>query len=181
MIVYLLYKMTRMLLSVPAALLRSEAAKDAELLVLRHENAVLRRRLAGPVRYKPADRFWFATLPGLVDRRRWSEVFPVTPGTLLAWHHRFVARKWDYSARRRTGRPPTRAATKSLVPQLAKENNRWGHRRIHGELTRLGHHIAPSTVWQILHNAPRVLRTLATPPEDLHDEAIGGHSPHARL
>jgi transposase len=152
-IVSLLYKVTRQLLSVPSTVLRSEAAKDAELLVLRHENAVLRRQLAGPVRYEPADRFWFAALSGLLDRRRWREVFPVTPGTLLAWHRRFVARKWDYSARRRTGRPPTRAAIKSLVLRLAGENPRWGHRRIQGELARLGHHIAHSTVWQILHDA----------------------------
>jgi putative transposase len=61
-IVSLLYKMTRRLLSVPSVLLHSEAAKDAELLVLRHENAVLRRQLAGPVRYESADRFWFAAL-----------------------------------------------------------------------------------------------------------------------
>jgi hypothetical protein len=84
MIVSLLYMTTRRLLSVPAVLLRSQAAKDAELLVLRHENAVLRRQLAGPVRYEPADRFWFAALSGLVDHRQWPEVFPVTPGTLLA-------------------------------------------------------------------------------------------------
>lgn len=62
-------------------LLRSETVKEAELLVLRHENAVLRRQLAGPVRYEPADRFWFAALSGMVDRRRWRKVFPVTPGT----------------------------------------------------------------------------------------------------
>ncbi|ONI93004.1 integrase, partial [Saccharothrix sp. ALI-22-I] len=153
MIVSLLYKATRKLLSIPSALLRSETAKDAELLVLRHENAVLRRQPAGPVRYEPADRFWFAALSGLVDRRRWPEVFPVTPGTLLAWHRRFVARKWDHTARRRTGRPPTRAAIKSLVLRLARENPRWGHRRIQGELARLGHHIAHSTVWQVLHDA----------------------------
>lgn len=152
-IVSLLYKVTRRLLSVPSVLLRSEAAKDAELLVLRHENAVLRRQLAGPVRYEPADRFWFAALSGVVDRRRWREVFPVTPGTLLAWHRRFVARKWDYSARRRTGRPPTQTAITSLVLRLARENPRWGHRRIQGELARLGHRIASSTVWQILHDA----------------------------
>ncbi|WP_202970957.1 hypothetical protein [Saccharothrix sp. ALI-22-I] len=102
MIVSLLYEVTRKLLSVPSVVLRSEAAKDAELLVLRHENAVLRRQPAGPVRYEPADRFWFAALSGLVDRRRWREVFPVTPGTLLAWHRRFIARKWDHAARRRT-------------------------------------------------------------------------------
>ncbi|MBP2337508.1 transposase [Saccharothrix coeruleofusca] len=153
MIVSLLYKMTRRLLSVPSALLRSEAAKDAELLVLRHENAVLRRHLTGPVRYEPADRAWFAALSGLVDRRRWREVFPVTPGTLLAWHRKLVVRKWDYSARRPIGRPPTRAAVKSLVLRLAGENPRWGHRRIQGELARLGHRIAHSTVWQILHDA----------------------------
>ena len=91
MIVSLLYKVTRKLLSVPSVLLRSDTAKNAELLVLRHENAVLRRQLAGPVRYEPADRFWFAALSRLVDRRRWREVFPVTPGTLLAWHRRLVA------------------------------------------------------------------------------------------
>ncbi|MEU4445717.1 integrase core domain-containing protein [Actinosynnema sp. NPDC050801] len=149
----LLYKVTRKLLSVPAVLLRSEAAKDAELLVLRHENAVLRRQLTGPVRYEPTDRLWFAALSELLDRRRWREVFPITPGTLLAWHRKLVARKWNYSARRRIGRPPTRTAIKTLVLRLASENPRWGHRRIHGELARLGHHIAHSTVWRILHDA----------------------------
>ena len=153
MIVSLLYKVTRKLLSVPSVILRSEAAKDAELLVLRHENAVLRRQLAGRVRYEPADRFWFAALAGLVDRRRWREVFPVTPGTLLAWHRKLVAHKWDYSEWRPTGRPPTRAAIKTLVMRLARENPRWGHRRIQGELIRLGHRIAHSTVWRILHEA----------------------------
>lgn len=143
MIVSLLYKVTRKLLSVPSVVLRSETAKDAEPLVLRHENAILRRQLTGPVRYEPADRFWFATLSGLVDRRHWPKVFPVTPGTLLVWHRRFIARKWDYSAHRRIGRPPTRAAITTLVVRLARENSRWGHRRVHGELVRLGHRIPP--------------------------------------
>jgi len=152
-IVSLLYKVTRKLLSIPLVVLRSETAKDAELLVLRHENATLRRQLTGPVRYEPADRFWLAALSGLVDRRRWREVFPVTPGTLLAWHRRFIARKWDHTAHRRTRRPPTRAARTKLVVRLARDNPRWGHRRIHGELVTLSHRIAPSTVWQILHDA----------------------------
>ncbi|ROP41876.1 helix-turn-helix domain-containing protein [Saccharothrix texasensis] len=177
MIVSLLYKVTRKLLSVPAVLLRSETVKDAELLVLQHENAVLRRQLVGPVRYEPADRFWFAALSGLVDRRRWGEVFPVTPATLLAWHRRLVARKWDGSAaRRRIGRPPTRAAIKSLVLRLARENPRWGHRRIQGELARLGHGIAHSTVWQILHDAgidPAPRRTGPTWREFLTAQAQG--------
>ncbi|WP_089104138.1 integrase core domain-containing protein [Streptomyces hyaluromycini] len=153
MIVSLLYKVARKLLCVPSVLLRREEAKDAELLVLRHENTVLRRQLAGPVRYEPADRFWFAVLSTLVPRRRWREVFPVTPGTLLAWHRRFTAAKWDYSARRRTGRPPTRAAVKTLVLRLAQENPRWGHRRIQAELARIGHQIVASTVWEILNAA----------------------------
>ena len=75
-----------------AVLFRGDLAKDAELLVLRHENAVLRRQ-AGRVRYEPADRVWFAALARLVPRKRWGEVFPVTSATLLAWHRRLMARK----------------------------------------------------------------------------------------
>ncbi|MDH6134120.1 hypothetical protein P3T37_003522 [Kitasatospora sp. MAA4] len=129
------YKVTRKLLSLPSALLRGDVAKGAELLVLRHENAVLRRRLAGPVRYEPVDRFWFAALSGLRSWRRCCEVFPVTPDTLF-----------DRSA-------ADAMAIKSLVLRLAGENPRWGHRRIQGELARLGHRIAASTAWTIPHGA----------------------------
>ncbi|OMI36987.1 integrase core domain-containing protein [Streptomyces sparsogenes] len=154
MIVSLLCKVTRKLFTVPSVFLRRGTVKEAELLVLRgDENAVLRRQLAGPVRYEPADRFWFAALSGLIPRRQWREIFPVTPGALLAWHRRFIAAKWDYTARRRTGRPPTPVAIRTLVMRLARENPRWRHRRIQGELARLGHRIAASTVWKILHAA----------------------------
>ena len=78
-------------------------------------------------------------------------MFAVTPATLLAWHRTLVARKWDYSARRWPGRPPTAAAIRQLVIRMATENPSWGHRRVQGELVRLGHHLASSTVWQILH------------------------------
>jgi hypothetical protein len=92
-IVSLLYSVTRRLLSVPAVLLRRDTAKDVELLVLRHENTVLRRQLRTPVRYEPADRLWLTTLSSLIPRRRWPQAFPVTPGTLLAWHRKLVARR----------------------------------------------------------------------------------------
>jgi putative transposase len=119
MIVSLLYRAARTLLSIPGVLLRRNTAKGAEL-VLRHENAILRRQLKGPVRYEPADRFWLSALSSLIPRCRWSNIFPVTPGTLLTWHRRLLANKWDYSARRgRSGRPPTAAGLKPLVLRLA--------------------------------------------------------------
>jgi transposase InsO family protein len=131
---------------------RRDVSKDAELLVLRQENAVLRRRIVR-VRYESADRFWFVALSSLIPRRRWAQVFPVSPATVLAWHRRLVTRKWDYNAQRKPGRPPTAAAVKKLVLMMAKDNPMWGHRRIQGELVKLGHQIASSTVWEILHAA----------------------------
>ena len=77
----------------------------------------------------------------------------MTPATLLAWHRQLVARKWDYTSRRCPGRPPTAAAIRKLVIGMATDNPSWGHRRVQGELVRLGHPIAASTVWQILHGA----------------------------
>ena len=148
----ILYQLVRCLLDLTAVLMRRDLGKDAELLVLRHENAVLRRQVAR-IRYRPADRIWLAALSRLLSRRRWAEVFSVTPATILAWHRRLVSRKWDYTARRRPGRPPTAAAIKELVIRMAAENPTWGHRRVQGKLVRLGHRIAASTVWQILHDA----------------------------
>ena len=121
----------------PAVLaFRGDQAKDAELLVLRHENAVLRRHVSR-VRYDPADRLWFAALARLLPRRRWPEIFPVTPATLLAWHRRLAAAKYDTSKQREPGRPPTARSIAGLVVRLATENPLWGYRRIHGELTKL--------------------------------------------
>jgi putative transposase len=82
-----------------------------------------------------------------------AEVFPVTPATILAWHRRLVSRKWDYTARRRPGCPPTTAVITKLVMRMAAENATWGHRRVQGELVRLGHRITASTVGQILRDA----------------------------
>ena len=102
----IVYLLMRWLAGLVLLLSRGDRAKDAELLVLRHENAVLRRN-AGRIRYEPADRAWFAALAQLIPRRRWTGIFPVTPATLLAWHRRLAARKYDTSTRRRPGRPPT--------------------------------------------------------------------------
>jgi putative transposase len=146
------YLFVRCLLGCLMVLARREVSKDAELLVLRHENAVLRRQF-GRVRYQPDDRLWLAALSRLIPRRQWGEVFAVTPATLLAWHQRLVARKWDYTSPRPPGRPPTAAAIRKLVIRIATDNPAWGHRRVHGELVKLGHSIAASTVWQILHAA----------------------------
>jgi hypothetical protein len=113
-------------LSLVVLAFRGELAKDAELLVLRHENAVLRRHV-GRVRYEPADRAWLAALARLVPRKRWAEVFPVTPATLLAWHRRLAARKYDTRKRRKPGRPLANPGIARLVVRLARENPLWGH------------------------------------------------------
>ena len=104
LVLSMLYQLVRCLLGLTAVLVRRDLGKDAELLVLRHENAVLRRQIAR-VGYTPADRVWPAALSGLLPRRRWVEVFPVTPATILAGHRRLVWRRGDYIARRRPGRP----------------------------------------------------------------------------
>ena len=145
------YLVVRSLLACLMVLGRGGVSKDAELLVLRHENAVLRRQ-AGRVRYQPGDRLWLAALSRLIPRRRWGGVFAVTRATLLTWHRRLVTRKWTYTSRR-PGRSPTAAAIRKLVIRIATDNPRWGHWRVQGELGRAGHSIAASTVWQILHDA----------------------------
>jgi putative transposase len=96
----------RWLFSLAVLMSSGDREKNAELLALRHQNAVLRRN-AGRVRYEPADRAWFAALTRFIPRRRWAEVFPVTPATLLTWHRRLTARKYDTSKRRKPGRPAT--------------------------------------------------------------------------
>lgn len=169
------YLLVRCLLGCLTVLARREVCKDAELLVLRHENAVLRRQI-GRVRYQPGDRLWLAALSRLIPRHRWGEAFAVTPATLLAWHRRLVAHKWDYTSKRRPGRPSTAAAIRKLVISIATDNPAWGHRRVQGELVKLGHRIAASTVWQILHDAgidPAPRRTGPTWKQFLTAQARG--------
>jgi transposase len=119
---------------------------------------------------------WFAALARLLPRRRWPAIFAVTPATLLAWHRRLAASKYDTSKRRRTGRPPTARSTAGLAVRLAKENPLQGYRRILGELTKLGLTVAPSTVWETLHAAgidPAPRRSGPTWRQFLHAQAAG--------
>ncbi len=106
-----------------------------------------------PDAWDHADRIWLTALSRLVSRRRWPDVFAVTPATILRWHRDLISGKWDYTSRRRPGRPATGTAVKKLIVRMARENPALGHRRIQGELARLGHTIGASTVWEILHNA----------------------------
>ena len=154
---------------------RGDQAKDAELLVLQHENAVL-RRTTGRVRYEPADRAWFAALASFILRRQWAGIFPVTPATLLVWHRRLITRKYETSMRRRPGRPKAVRSIAQIAVRLARENPLWGHRRIHGELTKLGMTVAPSTVYEILRAAgidPAPRRSGPTWRQFMHAEVAG--------
>ena len=149
MLLKIVYLLTCRVPGVVVLLFGGDRAEAAELLVLRHQNAVLRRRI-GRVRYEPAGRAWFAALARLIPRRRWTQIFPVTPATLLAWHRKLAAAKDDTSKRRTPGRPPAVPGIARLVIRLAKENPLGGYRRIHGELAKPGIAVAPSTVREIL-------------------------------
>ena len=130
--------------------------RDAEILALRHQVLVLRRQIKR-TRFTNTDRAVFAVLSRAVGRDRVGQVLLIVkPATVIGWHRRLVARHWTHRSQS-LGRGPTPAELRTLVLRLCAENPTWGYRRIHGEMCRLGHSIAASTVWKILKTAGRDL------------------------
>ena len=147
---------------------REEAWQTAEILILRHQLAVLQRRQPHRPYLTWADRALLAALLSVIPKaRRQGLPLLVTPDTILRWHRDIVRRRQAARSRRgRTGRPATRQNVKALVLRLARENPEWGYRRIHGELAGLGVKVAASTVWQILKTSgidPAPLRRTGPP------------------
>jgi putative transposase len=130
-------------------LCRSTEFKELEIVVLRHELAVLRRQISRPA-FRSADRLFFAAAGRLLPGVRRS-VFLVTPATLLSWHRQLVSKRWTY--RSRTGRPPIRRNVRELILRVARENPRWGYLRIVGELKGMGVLVSATTVRKVLRQA----------------------------
>ena len=155
---------------------REEAWKTAEILILRHQLAVLQRRQPRRPKLNWADRALVATLLGVIPKARRQVLrLLVTPDTIVRWHRDIVRRRQAARSKRgRTGRPVTRRNIQALVRRLARENPGWGYRRIHGELAGLGVKVAASTVWEILKASdidPARRRTGPTWSQFLHSQA----------
>jgi transposase InsO family protein len=157
-----------------ALLARGDAAKDMEILVLRHQLAVLRRQLPR-ARLEPADRVLLAAVSRVLPRTNWSCIM-VTPDTLMRWHRRLVAGAWTYPYRRRLGRPSIDENVQQLIVRLARENPRWGYQRIKGELLRLDVRVSATAIRAVLRRhgldpAPR--RANSTWRAFLRQQAVG--------
>jgi putative transposase len=150
LLISFLYLSLRKLIELAALRPRSAEFKELEIVVLRHEVAVLSRQVSRPD-LQPADRVFLAAAARALPRWRWS-AFIVTPQTLLARHRRVVARRWTYP-NQGPGRPPIDPEIRALVLRLARENPRWGYRRIVGELSGLGISLSATSVRKILAGA----------------------------
>jgi putative transposase len=134
-------------------LCKSERSKELEILLLRHELAILRRQ-PRRARLRPGDRAMLAALARALPRSAWTSL-SVSPTTLLRWHRQLVRRRWTYP-HRRPGRPALDRRLQALVLRLARENPAWGYRRIVGELQSLGISVSATSVRTILarHGLP---------------------------
>jgi putative transposase len=140
------YLALRRALQLVGLLFRSTEFKELEIVVLRHELAVLRRQVKRPA-FRSADRVFLAAASRMLPRVGWSS-FMVTPATLLRWHRRLVAGRWTYARRR--GRPPIGQDVRALIVRFARENPRWGYQRIVGELKGMGVIVSATTVKKVL-------------------------------
>ncbi|MCP4963494.1 MAG: helix-turn-helix domain-containing protein, partial [Actinomycetia bacterium] len=162
----------RFLAQLACLAVRSGRWKDLQIIVLRHENAVLRRQVGRPTLTDDDRTLLGAIAAALPKALRTGWI--VTPETLLRWHRKRIARHWTQTPTRRPGRPPISAELRQLIVRLATENPTWGLRRIQGELARLGPNLAHSTVWQILTDNgidPSPNRSDVTWTEFLHSQA----------
>jgi putative transposase len=169
--VKLIYQMLVKLLSWIVLHARSDTPKEIEILVLRHQLAVLQRGTPHP-RISWSDRAVIAALARLLPARR-RHGFLVTPATILRWHRQLIRRRWTTPGSQ-PGRPAIPAGVRAMTVRLATQNPSWGYRRVHGELAGLGYQIGASTAWKILNAAgidPSPRRSGPTWSQFLHAQA----------
>ena len=148
MLLSLMYLVIRMMVRLLVPDGRGEAAKDLEIVVLRHQLSVLQRQNKRP-RFRRSDRAFLAAAARRLPRTRWGR-FLVTPKTLLRWHRELVRFKWARYSNRRSGRPPLPTELQELILRLARENTRWGYKRIQGELQKLGIKVSATAIRKLL-------------------------------
>ena len=171
---FLLSLVIRTLTRVLAGGRSDDSSKDLEILVLRHQVRILRRK-AGRPRLRRLDRVLLASASRALPRDRWGS-FIVTPSTLLRWHRELVRRKWTFRRGRRPGRPPLDPEVQALVLRMARENSRWGCLRISGELRKLGIRVGATTIRTLLRRhglGPAPRRNGPTWSEFLRAQARG--------
>lgn len=166
------YQVVRSVLRLIVWSLRSRDAQALEVMVLRHQLEVLDRQV-GRARFEPQDRLLLAAASRLISRARWH-VFSVRPETLLRWHHRLVTRRAARWGSKSRGRPPISRDLKNLIVRFAKDNPRWGYKRIQGELKKLGHDVSAMTIRDVLRRwglGPAPRRAGPSWSEFLHAQA----------
>ncbi len=174
MVFALLYLILRRVVGVASGSGSRQQYQDLEILVLRHQLRVLRRRSDRP-RLRRLERVLLAAVSRALPRSSWSS-FMVTPQTLLRWHRELVRRKWTYRRKNPSGRPPLDQAIRDLVLRMARENRTWGCVRMKGELARLGIRVSATTIRTLLRRhglGPAPRRTGPTWAEFLRSQASG--------